>query len=85
MFINNDSRLYKNKRLIPINLPEYIVDKIFLLSLKTELNTGSIDFLYSLKENEYYFLEINPVGQFGFLSYQFNGEIDYEIAKFLSS
>jgi hypothetical protein len=25
------------------------------------------------------------VGQFGFISYQFNGEIDYEIAKYLSS
>ncbi|MBK7805899.1 MAG: hypothetical protein IPJ51_06320 [Saprospiraceae bacterium] len=85
MFSKDDSRLFTNKRLIPIKLPDYIIEQIISLSNAIKLKTGSIDFLYSINDMNYYFLEINPVGQFGFISYQFNGEIDYEIAKYLSS
>ena len=46
------------------------------------LNTGSIDLIYS-KNNEYIFLEVNPVGQFGFLSLMTNQNLFYEIAKIL--
>ena len=78
-----DSRLYKYKRFLRVELPTSIVDKILVLSKVLGINSGSIDLM--LLNKTYYFLEINPVGQFGFISYQFNGLIEREIAKFLST
>ncbi len=63
-------------------LPLDIEKKIDLLMKDLSLNTGSIDLIYS-KNNEYIFLEVNPVGQFGFLSLMTNQNLFYEIAKIL--
>ena len=70
-------------RCIPFKLPEEIEFKLNLLMNKIEINTGSIDLIYS-KNGEYYFLEVNPSGQYGWLSVNCNFYIDREIARILS-
>jgi glutathione synthase/RimK-type ligase-like ATP-grasp enzyme len=44
-----------------------------------EMTTGSIDLIVDNDET-YYFLEVNPVGQFGFISNWCNAIIEREIA-----
>jgi len=61
-------------------LPEIMEEKIFQLMDKFEMNTCSVDFLLD-KSNEFVFLELNPVGQYGFLNYPNNYQIDQVIAK----
>ena len=46
------------------------------------INTGSIDLIYSLS-NEYVFLEVNPQGQFDWLSKNCNYYIEKDIAELL--
>lgn len=48
----------------PFELPKDILLKTKKLMEKLNINTGSIDFIYST-DSEFYFLEINPNGQFG--------------------
>ena len=47
------------------------------------LNCASIDLIFDDKDN-YYFLEINPVGQFEFLSSACNYNIEAVIANWLA-
>lgn len=47
-----------------------------------DLNTGSIDMIKN-KNNEYIFLEVNPVGQFSMVSYPCNYYIEEKIASYL--
>lgn len=49
-----------------------------------KLESGSLDFIVT-PDNEYYFLEVNPVGQFNFVSEICNYHIEKHIAKTLSS
>lgn len=46
-----------------------------------DLNSGSIDFIKS--GNNYYFLEVNPIGQFGNVSTDCNYSLERKIAEFL--
>ena len=46
------------------------------------LKSGSIDMIYST-DNIYYFLEVNPVGQFYQVSFPANYYLEKEIAKTL--
>lgn len=73
----------KPNRMVPFKLPNMIERKIIKLMNKLNLNTGSIDLILS-NNNEYYFLEVNPVGQFGFVSQLCNYNIEKHIAKYLS-
>ncbi len=52
---------------IPFNLPLYIESKLIEVFDHFNLNTGSVDLIVDTNDN-YYFLEINPVGQFGMTS-----------------
>ncbi|MCP3928089.1 MAG: grasp-with-spasm system ATP-grasp peptide maturase [Bacteroidetes bacterium] len=82
-----DFRLYNRKkpnRNIPFQLPKDTERKLSTLMEKLELNTGSIDLIYSPK-GEFIFLEVNPVGQFDWLSVNCNYHIERDIAKILSS
>lgn len=82
---NLDFRNYDNKkpnRNVPFKLPKLIESKLLKLTKLVGINCGSIDFIYGLDKN-YYFLEINPIGQFGSLSYQCNYNLEKEIAFFL--
>ncbi len=78
---NYDGR-YPN-RCIPIALPNWVEIAIFSFMKKSGLDSGSIDLIYS-KSGDYYFLEVNPCGQFTWLSQNCNYNIEYEIAKALT-
>ena len=54
----------KPNRNVPFLLPELISEKVDKFMKKMSLNTGSIDLILT-PDNEYYFLEVNPAGQYG--------------------
>jgi len=72
--------LVKPNRVVPFRLPKDIEDKLSSLADRLGLNTGSIDLIVD-KSGEFYFLEINPVGQFGPLSEACNLSIERLIAE----
>jgi ATP-GRASP peptide maturase of grasp-with-spasm system len=69
-------------RTVPFKLPTNIKTKLIKTMHQLGLNTGSIDLIYS-EDKKYYFLEVNPVGQYGMVSYPCNYYLDDTIAKFL--
>ncbi len=73
----------KDNRNVPYKLPNIIEVRIQLLMRQLNLNTGSIDFIYS-KEKEFIFLEINPTGQYGMVSASCNYHLDYLFTNKLS-
>ncbi|SEC64789.1 ATP-GRASP peptide maturase, grasp-with-spasm system [Tenacibaculum sp. MAR_2009_124] len=80
-----DFRKYNDKvpnRTVPYKLPSEIERKLHLLMQKIGRNCGSIDMMVS-SENKYYFLEINPGGQFGMVSYPCNYHLEEKIAEYL--
>lgn len=86
IFNNSDTtdyrKIYNDLFYSPLKLPQTIVNKVYLLMNKLQLNYGTVDFIVD-KNNRYYFLEINPFGQFGWVSYLCNYNIEMEIAKLL--
>ena len=77
-----DYRKYDLKnmnRYIPFKLPIDIEKKITSLMNELNLETGSIDIIYS-KDNKFYFLEVNPTGQFSGLASLCNYDLDKKIA-----
>ncbi len=71
----------KPNRNVRYNLPKEIEIKICKLMQSLDLNCGSLDFMKS--GNSYYFLEVNPVGQFGNVSADCNYLLEKEIAEYL--
>jgi ATP-GRASP peptide maturase of grasp-with-spasm system len=69
-------------RCVPYTLPHAIESKLKLLMDKLELNSGSIDMIVDLN-NEYVFLEVNPIGQFGMVSEPCNYFLEKKVAEFL--
>ncbi len=69
----------KPNRNVPYKLPKTI--KVKLIN-KLKINCGSIDMIVTPKD-EYVFLEVNPQGQFGMVSYPCNYNIEEKIAKYL--
>lgn len=67
-------------RNVPFNLPKEIEIKLAQLMQECKLDTGSIDIIVD-KNNDYYFLEVNPVGQFGMVSYPCNYNLEEKIAQ----
>jgi hypothetical protein len=63
-------------------LPKQIKGKLHKFMTIMELESGSIDMIVD-KNDDYYFLEVNPVGQFGYVSGYNNYFIEREIAKTL--
>lgn len=79
-----DFRKYNYKkpnRKVPYQLPESIEQKTHQLMQLLDLNCGSIDFIKS--GNIFYFLEVNPLGQFLGLSTACNYSLEKEIAQYL--
>lgn len=72
----------KPNRIVPYKLPNSIEEKLTKLMGMLNLNTGSIDLIKS-QNGEFIFLEVNPVGQYDFISKPCNFEIDFAIFKFL--
>lgn len=84
---NTDFRKYnwnRPNRMVPYRLPMEIRNKLKKFMKLVELDTGSIDLVYT-KEGEYVFLEVNPVGQFGMVSRPCNYYIEKKIAEYLSN
>lgn len=73
----------KPNRTVPFNLPNDIKNKLKNLMDECKLDTGSIDMIID-QNNNYYFLEVNPVGQFGMVSYPCNYNLEKKIANLLS-
>lgn len=70
----------KGNRNVPFLLPDDIKEKMYKLMSKLGLNCGSIDLIVST-DNTYYFLEVNPIGQFGNVSHICNFQLEKEVAQ----
>lgn len=70
-----------DKKYLPYKLPLEIQRKIFKIAKTLDLKCGTIDLLKSI--DDFYFLEINPLGQFYQVSYYGNCQIDKYIAELL--
>lgn len=69
-------------RKVPFKLPVDVESKIIKMMKRIDLNCGSIDMILT-PENKFVFLEVNPVGQFGMVSYPCNYNLERIIAKTL--
>lgn len=72
----------KPNRVGRYQLPQCIEEKIIELMRKIGLNTGSIDIIKSV-DNDYYFLEVNPSGQFGMTSIPCNYNLHQKMSNYL--
>ncbi|HNW99208.1 MAG TPA: grasp-with-spasm system ATP-grasp peptide maturase [Bacteroidales bacterium] len=72
----------KPNRCIPIILPTKISEKLIKLLNMLKLNTASIDIIYT-SDKKYYFLEINPIGQYEMVSIPCNYNLGKVISEFL--
>lgn len=69
-------------RNVPFLLPKNLESKLIKLMNSIQLNCGSFDIILT-PEDEFVFLEINPIGQFQWLSRNCNYKIDKIIAEHL--
>ncbi|HET7818898.1 MAG TPA: hypothetical protein VFL70_06280 [Bacteroidia bacterium] len=69
-------------RIVPFNLPLKIKKSLSEFLISEKINCASIDIIKSTDGN-YYFLEINPWGQFGMLSKACNYYIEKKLAEIL--
>jgi len=82
---NIDFRKYdseKPNRCVPYKLPSEIQIKLRNIFEELDLNSGSADLIVDINNN-FYFLEINPVGQFGMVSKPCNYHLERQIADLL--
>jgi ATP-GRASP peptide maturase of grasp-with-spasm system len=68
-------------RYIPYQIPVSLEERIDIFMKKLELNTGSIDIIKSAINGEYYFLEVNPSGQFGMTAFPCNYPLHKIVAQ----
>jgi ATP-GRASP peptide maturase of grasp-with-spasm system len=71
-------------RCVPYQLPTALETKLKKLLKLYDLNSASLDIIYTA-DNEYSFLEINPIGQFDMTSKPCNYFLDEVIANYLAS
>lgn len=82
----DDFRNYDNQRpnrTVPYQLPADLERKLDLLMKSLRFRTGSIDLMVDMHGN-YHFLEINPEGQFGMVSYPCNYYLEKKLALLLN-
>lgn len=78
--IDGDWRLKKNNLLYElVHLPDDISEKCTRLLVELQLNFGGIDLVYH--NGDYYFIEINPTGEWDWLMHHTSCPIDKEIAE----
>lgn len=70
-------------RCVPFQLPETMEEKLLKFMAAAGLDTGSVDLIYT-PEGEYVFLEVNPMGQFHWLSENCNYYLEEFIATQLA-
>ncbi|MEO4005046.1 grasp-with-spasm system ATP-grasp peptide maturase [Flavobacterium sp. CAU 1735] len=78
----NYDRIRPN-RCVPYLLPKTLERKLHKLMIQMGLNCGSFDIIVT-PQNQYYFLEVNPIGQFQWVSLNCNYYIEKLIAKRLT-
>lgn len=78
----NYNRQVPNRN-VPYALPDEIETKINAFMKVSELNTGSIDMILT-PQGEYVFLEVNPIGQFDWVSVNCNYYLEKAIANYLT-
>lgn len=81
-----DFRNYDNQRpnrTVPYKLPADLEGKLDQLMKSLHFRTGSIDLMVDMQGN-YHFLEINPEGQFGMVSYPCNYYLEKKLALLLN-
>jgi ATP-GRASP peptide maturase of grasp-with-spasm system len=81
----DDFRNYDNQRpnrTVPYQLPAELELKLIQLMKSLCFRTGSIDLMVDMQGN-YHFLEINPEGQFGMVSYPCNYYLEKKLAQWL--
>ncbi len=71
--------LIRPNRTVPYKLPEKVEIKLGALMKDLNFNTGSVDLILT-PGGEHIFLEINPEGQFGMVSYPCNYYLEREMA-----
>ncbi|PIF44486.1 hypothetical protein CLU96_1461 [Chryseobacterium sp. 52] len=71
----------RDKRYLPVALPSELKRKILKLAKKLDFKCGTVDLLKS--DDDDYFLEVNPLGQFHQVSYYGNYQIEKHIADLL--
>ena len=67
---------------IPFQLPTYVENAIHKLMKKLELNFGGIDL--AIVSGEYYFIEVNPTGEWGWLEVKTGTNISKTIKRALA-
>lgn len=72
----------KPNRTVPFRLPPDIEEKVARLFALVKLNTGSVDFLVD-QQGRFFFLEINPVGEFSMVSVPCNYFLEKKVATTL--
>lgn len=71
-------------RCVPLKLNQDIEEKIAALFARLGLNTGSVDFVVD-QQGQFFFLEINPVGQFAMTSGPCNYFLERQVALTLKN
>jgi hypothetical protein len=82
-----DFRNYRDtnpNRIVPFMLDEKTQNCLKKTFKEFNLNTGSVDLIYTPDE-KIFFLEINPVGQFGMISFPCNYQLEKVISEKLWS
>ena len=82
-----DFRQYDHSRpnrVVPFTMPDALSEQLFAMMSSLNLNFGLIDMVLS-SDGEYYFLEVNPIGQFDALSTNCGFPIERTIAEYLTN
>ena len=74
----------KPNRCLPFKLPEEIKCKLVQFNKIMNLDTGSIDMIVT-PDNKFYFIEVNPIGQFGWVSKNCNYRLEEKIALYFKT
>lgn len=74
----------KPNRVVPYKLPEAVECNIILFMNRINMNCGSLDIIKTT-DNNYVFLEVNPVGQFAQVSYPCNYKLEKRIVTTLNA
>lgn len=83
---STDYRNYDDERpnrMVPFLLPKHIEQKIKRLMDKLGLDTGSVDMIVT-PQREFFFLEVNPVGNIEMVSKNCNYPIERDIANYIA-
>lgn len=73
----------ENLEYIPMEIPDEISGKLIILMNKLHLNFGGIDLIYC--KGRYYFIEVNPTGEWGWLINTAHLKIDKAIVGFMTN